>query len=184
MTGQPDTDHLEWAIDQRAKVQHTLLALYIYVSETPPDEAWSAKEEVIDALIAAAFSLWRAVFLAEEPRTDSSRRNAQRNFLSTVVSTNAITFGDDKRASAWTVGYYMSTASNRIFSAAGVLDNMNNNFATKEAVRQMRWSNSAEPIHTRREWEGIHTALRMLFNLMNPDAPLSVEPPIDTDEPI
>jgi hypothetical protein len=31
----PDVDHLRWAVDQRAQIQRTLLALYEYVRRTP-----------------------------------------------------------------------------------------------------------------------------------------------------
>lgn len=180
----PDVEHLKWAIDQRAKVQHTLLALYSYVSAIAPDEPWSAKEEVIDALIAAAFALWRAVFLAEEPRTDQNRRKAQRDFLATVVSTNTITFSDDRRSSAWSVGFYMATASTRIISAAGLMDNMNENKDGQAIFSYMRWYSDHLPFYTRREWEGLHAALRVLFNLLSPDTPLEIGPPVDDDRPI
>ena len=82
-----DAEHLRWAIDQRAKIQHTLLTIYEYVRDLAPDDAWSDKEEAIDDLIAVAFSLWRAVFLTERPRTDNSRRKCQRQFLATHIAT-------------------------------------------------------------------------------------------------
>lgn len=179
MAEKPDAGHMWWAIDQRAKIQHTLLALYIYVREAPPDHVSSAKELVLDSLIAAAFSLWRAVFLADHPSSDVSRRRAMEEFLATVISTNAITFADDRRNNAWSVRYYMSTASNRIWSAAGLLDNMMGSNVTKEFTSMITYSIEHDADATRQEWEGLHAALRGLFNLLEPASTLLVERPND-----
>jgi hypothetical protein len=57
-----DPEHARWAIDQRAKIQHTLLTLYIHLDVLDPEAVPFALSEYIDDLIAAAFSLWRAYF--------------------------------------------------------------------------------------------------------------------------
>jgi hypothetical protein len=131
---QLDVEHLEWAIDQRAKIQHTLLALYVYVRDTEPEESWVYTEAIVNSLIAASFSLWRAVFLAEQTRTDASVRQAQRDFLATVISTNAVTFSDDRRNSAWSLGFYMDTASQRVWSAIALTETHIEHFSSRDVA--------------------------------------------------
>jgi len=181
----PDVEHLEWAIDQRAKVQHTLLALYVYVRNTPPDDAWAYQEGLLDSLISAAFALWRAVFLADHPRTDLSIRRAQEEFLATVISTNAITFADDRRNSAWSLGFYMDTASQRVWSALGLAQNHIDGFSYKETVAGYMVSFQDQSVpNTRRAWEGLHSVVRILFNALNPGAKLPVDLLQDLDGPL
>lgn len=170
-----DAEHLKWAIDQRAKVQHTLLALYELVRDTPPDDAWTDKEEAIDDLIAVAFSLWRAVFLTEQPRTDSSRREAQRQFLATVISTNSITFGDDRRNSSWSLGFYLLNAHQRVSHAAAMIGRIDHE-AGQGAINLLFLTKGHTSDDIRRDWEGLHAALRRLLNALCPDKQLLVEP--------
>lgn len=177
MTDKPDAGHMGWAIDQRAKIQHTLLALHVYVRKAPPDHVASYNELVLDALIAAAFSLWRAVFLADHPGSDISRRRAMEEFLASVISTNAITFADDRRNNAWSVRYYMSTASDRIWSAAALLNNRSGSNVTKDITSMITYSVEHDVCATRQQWEGMHAALRGLFNLLEPESTLVVERP-------
>ena len=132
---------------------------------------------MLDALIAAAFSLWRAVFLADHPSGDISRRRAQEEFLATVISTNAITFADDRRNNAWSVLYYMSTALARLWSTAGLLDNMKGSGTTKDITSMIAYSIEHDAYATRQEWEGLHAALRGLFNLLEPESALLIERP-------
>lgn len=174
-----DVEHLGWAIDQRAKIQHTLLALYEYVRDAAPDDAWNEKEEAIDDLIAAAFSLWRAVFLTEQLRTDQSRREAQRQFLATVVSTNAITFGDDRRNSPWSLGFYLTNAQQRLSHAAVMVNHIQPGVGQR-AINHIVLNKGHTAQLIRDDWEGLHAALRTCFNVLRPDKPLPVEPsPLD-----
>jgi hypothetical protein len=119
----PDIEHLRWAVNQRAEIQHTLLALYEYVRRTHSKAGYAdTKVYLLDHLIGAAFSLWRAVFLAETYRTDEGIRESQETFLAKVISDNSITFGDDKINRAWTVGYYLDDAKLRIERASAYAD--------------------------------------------------------------
>jgi hypothetical protein len=63
--------HYEWAIEQRAKIQHTLLALYKQVLKTNPKQTDWTLTYLMGHLISASFSLWRAVFLAENVRDEA-----------------------------------------------------------------------------------------------------------------
>jgi hypothetical protein len=104
---------LEWSIDNRAQVQRTLLALYQFTLKHPR-RLKGPKEAILDHLIGAAFSLWRAIFLTEHERTHSSLRNAQKQFLNKLLSTNTVLFADDRESSPWSATYYLDNAGLRI----------------------------------------------------------------------
>jgi len=102
---QPDIKHLAWAIEQRAEIQRTLLALLRFARAHP---SFAMEEKYLfDHLVGAAFSLWRAAFLAQAIREDSNIHESQEKFLEKIISDNMITFGDDKLNRHWTVGYYL-----------------------------------------------------------------------------
>ena len=110
----PDFDHLKWAIDKRADIQRTLLALYTYVRRRPVKNIKPIDVDLLDDIIGAAFSLWRAVFLVDTLREQTIVHNSQENFLAKVISDNSITFNDDKIDRHWTVGYYLENAKLRL----------------------------------------------------------------------
>src|SRR5580704_7472234 len=121
---EPDIVHLEWAILQRANIQRTLLALYELARRAPigghlpkSDNFVFVEPYLFDHFIAAAFSLWRAVFLAEGDRSWVTTRKHQTDFLEKLITTNAISFGDDYKARAWSVRFYLEAAKGRLLVA-------------------------------------------------------------------
>lgn len=59
----PDIAHLEWAIEQRAKIQRTLLALYAFVKGCDPENSpWP-----MTSLVEHELCLLRSSFAAEVP---------------------------------------------------------------------------------------------------------------------
>ncbi len=121
-TEKPDEGHLAWAIDQRAEIQRTLLVLYGFVRHSSPDSLDHDTRYLLDLLIGAAFSLWRAVFLAETFRDVVQVHQSQEAFLLKVITDNAITFADDKANRRWTVEYYLENAKFRLARAIGYAD--------------------------------------------------------------
>jgi hypothetical protein len=77
---EPDLKHLEWLVDRRSDIQHTLLALYNYVRGFH-----FGHPILIDHLVAAAFSLWRAVFLAGTSRDWVPVSTGQKKFLLDII---------------------------------------------------------------------------------------------------
>jgi hypothetical protein len=181
MVDKPDIAHLEWAIDHRAKIQHTLLALYEYVRRAAPFHTNPIINDLLlDHLIAAAFSLWRAIFLIERARSEETVHHAQEKFLATVVSANAITFSDDRTNSAWSFTYYLENAKHRIVAAQQLVlhhpSDASKAVDLQQIIRLVRLR-GGEVSHMRYEWECAHTALRMLFTVLEPDTSLKVEQP-------
>jgi len=76
-----DEEHLAWAIEQRAAVQHTLLALHEFVRHSSAHTLDGDTRFLLDLLIGAAFSLWRAVFLADTFRDVVKIQQSQEAFL-------------------------------------------------------------------------------------------------------
>ena len=170
-TTPPDVDHLKWAINRRADIQHTLLALYDYVNRTPPDRDW-VKNHLLDHLIAASFSLWRAAFLSESDREMADIHKSQKAFLASVVSTNAITFQDDYKNRAWTVSYYLEAAKYRLGTAHHIADHHMKHKSLDKVLPLIRLRGTDDMALTRYEWECTHSALRIIFKVFHPDLSL------------
>jgi hypothetical protein len=174
----PNVEHLRWAVDQRAEIQRTLLALYEYVRNTPSTGSYAnPREYLLDNLIGAAFSLWRAVFLAETYRTDESIRKSQETFLAKVISDNSITFGDDKINRAWTVGYYLDDAKLRIERASAYADHHLKTDSRRHVVQHLRLRGTMGAPLTEWEWECAHFALRHMLLILDPQTSVkSIKP--------
>jgi hypothetical protein len=168
MAEKPDIQHFRWAIDHRAQIQHTLLALYAYVRKPRGRESW-IEPMLLDHCIAAAFSLWRAVFLAEIVRNYDTIEKAQEEFLASVISTNSITFSDDRRNSAWTVSFYLENAKHRLASA---IAHHRPEHASEDILPLLRLKGENDISHTRYEWECVHCALRSIMRVIDPESQL------------
>lgn len=117
MSDDPEYEHYRWVIDRRSKVQMMLLRLYKLVRTPAPAEDQAYRDRLIDDFIAAAFSLWRAIFLVDQARDAKSVQQAHERFLRTVISTNTVTFSDDRNTSSWSATYYLENASHRCDAA-------------------------------------------------------------------
>jgi hypothetical protein len=178
----PDIAHLRWAIEERANIQQTLLALYDFLRNTMPNLQNPLENLFFDHMIAAAFSLWRAVFLAERDRDTQSLRKAQEDFLATVISTNAITFSDDRSNSAWSVGFYLENAKHRILSAQQLALANPYEFSQERGhlptIERLVHIRGDQVSHLRYEWQAAHAALRMLLRIEDPRTTLPIKEPV------
>lgn len=108
---------MRWLVEARNKTQSLMADLY----EAFPCEHVSVDETLRDRLhlmLGAAFSLWRAVFLISPEDSERSFADLEgdaREFLKRVIDTNAITFNDELRWRAWSGGYYLNNARQRVF---------------------------------------------------------------------
>ena len=172
-----DPEHLAWAITQRAEVQRTLLGLYEFVSNRSANSISRVPDQyILNHLIGAAFSLWRAVFLADTFRDHVSVHRDQRAFLEKVISDNAITFADDKSNRHWTVDYYLENAKFRIAQASSMSDHYNKT-NTREVMQFLRLKGTMGVELTRYEWESAHYALRIMLKVLDPTTQLEARKP-------
>jgi hypothetical protein len=179
----PDFEHLKWAIDQRAEIQRTLLALYDFVCRHRPPQEYDLNY-VLGYLVGAAFSLWRAVFLADTFRDEVSVHGSQEQFLQKVITDNAIGFNDDRQNRCWTVGYYLDNAELRLSQVASFVESHASAFGLKkspgvlaEIMPFLRLTGTLGVELTRYEWEAAHYALRYLFKIAEPSTTLEVKHP-------
>jgi hypothetical protein len=173
----PDEEHLAWAIDQRAEVQHTLRALYGFVRHHPPPTLDLDARYLLDHLVGAAFSLWRAIFLADTFRDDIHIHQSQEAFLLKVITDNTITFADDKANRYWTVEYYLENAKFRLARAIAYADHHKGIRLTEPLMPFLRLRGTLGAELTRYEWESAHYALRELFKVIAPDTGLEAKLP-------
>jgi hypothetical protein len=89
--------------------------------------------------------------------------------LTTVISTNAITFQDDYRNRAWTVGYYLEVAKYRLGTAAEQMEIENREHKLLDKVLPfIRLRGTEDRATSRYEYECVHCALRMIFKAFHP----------------
>jgi hypothetical protein len=128
-------------------------------------------------LISSAFSLWRAVFLADCSRNLGAIQGAQRKFLHKVVTTNAIGFGDDYANKTWVFGFYMLNAWNRLKTACNTASGSIEETEHRTLDECFRLHAVGGPVENRYQWEALHAALRLLFRHLDKATPLVVELP-------
>jgi len=189
----PDLGHLAWALDQRVEIQRTLLELYEFVRANTPDELRITssgkydfvKPMLLDHLIAAGFSLWRAIFLSESDRDFIAIHRSQEKFLESVLTNNAITFADDKNNRAWTVSYYLENAKHRLAAAQGLAEHYLKDTRRDKILPLLRLVGTRYVEVTRYEWECVHAAMRIILKILNPNShlpPLQPKLPEVSDE--
>jgi hypothetical protein len=102
--------HLKWAIDSRARNQKCCFRL-LGLFETYSDK-WQARRYSQEAqdLLAVAFSLWRAAFLADKTGKRSEVFADAREFLEKIIEDNAISYPQDRKSKEWTFNYYTRNA--------------------------------------------------------------------------
>jgi len=111
-----DIEFLERLTKWRNSAQLILFSLLRLVSNKKSkirdDDKHSA---IFQLLVGTAFSLWRAVFLADRPFAFPEAAEAAQAFLEKVVSDNAIGYMDEKKSGPWTAGFYESHIQYRLY---------------------------------------------------------------------
>jgi hypothetical protein len=107
---------LEFIITERARVIHRACQLLPAIERNEKRILEETNlEDVAGLLMGAAFSLWRAIFLAPElPNKSENMIRKGRDFLEKYLRDNFITYGDDKKHHPWTYGYYLNSARFRL----------------------------------------------------------------------
>lgn len=111
MTSQDiNLEHLKWAVQSRHANQICSLRLLTLLDRY--EGRWKSKtlSRPAQALVSAAFSLWRAAFLAEKTGSRIDVVDDAKEFLTRIVEDNAISFSQDKISREWTFNYYTNNA--------------------------------------------------------------------------
>ena len=113
--GTEDEDFMEWLVLQRSENQASCLELHKLL--TKHAEQWKQGDYFFASvsLVGAAFSLWRAVFLADKREaTRTAVFDHSIKFLETMILDNAISYATDKRNNEITFNYYSENARLRL----------------------------------------------------------------------
>jgi hypothetical protein len=160
-----DEAHLVWIVEARSSIQHLLLSQFLYARNR--ERIDSTDQAIFDHLVGAAFSLWRAVFLSDTPRSLDVQAAALERFLESVVRDNAITYQDDKINNAWTVGYYLTNARLRLIAAAKLKREWKLE-VIPGLIRVLEGGTGEDKNETQVEWLWTYVTLGNIFKEINP----------------
>ena len=102
----PAPDHLAWVITGRARTQKAALNLYKMIKEYGPQIRSKKLSYDAQDLAAVAFSLWRAVFLADRSGAADAKMADVEFFLGKMLTDNRI---------AWRVSGRSITTSTMLY---------------------------------------------------------------------
>jgi hypothetical protein len=111
MTDEADrTEHFRWLVENRHRNQTCSLQLRLLLREY--EKKWKTKNLSVAAqeLVSVAFSLWRAVFLAEKTGKRAAVFDDGLKFLERVIEDNSIAYAQDKAMREWSFNYYTKAA--------------------------------------------------------------------------
>ena len=110
----PSSTHLEWVIDSRARNNRAALSLLLTFEAYPDQISEAPYDGYAQQLVAIAFSLWRAAFLADRSPLREDRIDAAEQFLRRMLADNAIGYSQDVEWRDWTFNYYTQDAKLRL----------------------------------------------------------------------
>jgi hypothetical protein len=108
--------HLKWSVENRAVTLRTSVNLLRLFKEHSKSIKEKENTAVAQNLLSVAFSLWRAVFLANRTGQREARIDAATAFLQKMIADNAISFATDLEGREWTFNYYMTNATNSLLA--------------------------------------------------------------------
>jgi hypothetical protein len=112
-------EHLAWLVQSRCDNQKVTLELYLAIKNNISSiELNVVYAQLAQELAAIAFSLWRAVFLSDLTEEVERQMLDVRQFLSTLISHNAIAYQQDRKSREWTFQYYLNNARERLLDIA------------------------------------------------------------------
>ena len=155
-----DLVDFEWLVSERARIQElSLRLLNLMKSRQATIFANGVYMEAVLLMIGAAFSLWRAVFLAHSKQTTGANFEAGQQLIEKVVRHNAIGYFDDVALQTWSFGFYLYNCRFRLQQMPSSLD---------LGITSLSWLNATLPIDSpaQLEWTKHFEALEEAFNAL------------------
>jgi hypothetical protein len=154
-----DQPYRRWLVLHRSNIQNLLLELHFFLQEQRKAlDADADLRSIFGLLVGSAFSLWRAVFLAESPRDWQTIMDNADVFLKKLIRDNTILYQDDKNA--WSIGYYLNNARYRLYR---ILEKMPDEQLHK-LIDKIK-STGVDEVSARNAWQLSYEAARLAFNL-------------------
>ena len=110
----PNLDFLSELVIQRNDTQNILFELLRLVVDHREIAGDLEINSIFQLTVGAAFSLWRAIVLADRPFEPFGALSDAKELLNRVVSFNAVLFPDEKETRQWMGGYYVSNIEFRL----------------------------------------------------------------------
>src|SRR6266446_3448211 len=152
--------YLRWLVPSRSNIQNLLLEMQVFLQEhREAIDADPDARSVFALLIGTAFSLWRAVFLADSARDWKSILDDADRFLDTLIRDNTILYRDDKNA--WSVGYYLNNGRYRLYRISEKMPDEQ----LRKLIDQIK-SSGVDEVSARGAWQLSYDALRLAFDLV------------------
>ena len=110
-----ERQQLEWRVESRNKIQNLALDIFVFLK----DEHGRLCNDTdsgspVGRIVGAAFSLWRAVFLADNEHRWVPALEAGEEFLHQIVMHNSIGYMTEYDHRNWAFGFYINNAKHRI----------------------------------------------------------------------
>ena len=120
------TEHITWLVESRSRNQHVCLKLFLVLKDNEKQiKNKSEHENNAQALVAIAFSLWRAVFLSDvEIESATVVLAAAQSFLGNLILHNTVAYQHDRTTRDWAFIYYVNNARYRLESISRELPNI------------------------------------------------------------
>jgi hypothetical protein len=146
--------HLSWVVESRTVLQRTSLELFELLQKNKTVLTQKQNAELIRALLASAFSLWRAAFLADKSGERKKVIHDGYEFLGKILTDNAIGYPQDRAMREWSYDYYMDAANFSLRKLA----------KTWPAVHSILSTKCIEPLGTTKahgRWNRHHAAFKL-----------------------
>jgi hypothetical protein len=104
--------HLAWLVEARYKNQLSGLEIRKLLNH-PKAREWNLS--IVQALVGACFSLWRAAFLADKKGVREDVFKHASTFLDEMIANNIIAYTQDRSAREWTFNYYATNAARALW---------------------------------------------------------------------
>jgi hypothetical protein len=127
----PETNlkDLGWLVENRSINQKSTLRVYGLIIEYKELFANNkGYRSSAQNLLGVAFSLWRAVFLADIKKKRGSMLSDVEGFLVELIQNNAITYVQDRKTRDWTFRYYMDNANHRLKNLFNKFEHLGHSF--------------------------------------------------------
>jgi hypothetical protein len=132
-------EHLEWAVESRARNQRCsvrLLRLFIEFEEQWKTQRWARAAQ---DLLSVSFSLWRAAFLADKTAKRTAVFSHATDFLEKIIEDNAISYLQDRKCNEWTFNYYTRNARAALETLSKYWPKQVSAYAGKKRTPTERW---------------------------------------------
>jgi hypothetical protein len=156
------SEFADWLLSRRADIQRFMVNLRFFSDGKPDLSRPESNGLIYGHLVAIAFSLWRAAFLAAHPRDWETTFGNINPFLTKLITDNSFLFPDEKDSGSWMVTYYLQNARLRLLHASKHLKDVDAiYFEYQTLIDNIGEQFSAD---AKDEWDKLMNVTKLLFS--------------------